>query len=147
MPSNLYGVANAPILAILQGAAQIACPAGTTTPVISTGPLIAPSQGFYYPAVFWFIDVTFGATLPNPVQFGFRIGAGSNLDTVQFDQAALVASSTIQTSVMMFGPASSVPWVAPGSSLSCVITPTGQAITNNSAAGRAWFALFRAPDQ
>lgn len=147
MPSNLYGVANAGILAGVSAQGQVTCPAGVETPVIGTAPLIAPSQGFYYPAIFWFVDITLGASLPTQLRFAFRIGTGSDLDVMQYDLAALVASTTINFTAVMFGNPSSVPWQAPGSVLQATINPQTNGVTANSAAGRAWFALFRAPDQ
>lgn len=147
MPSNLYGVANAPIVTAIGGQGSVTCPAGSTTIVMGIGPIIAPSQGFYYPAIWWLLDFTMGATVPNPIQFGFRIGAGSNLDTTQLNPAIEVANATINMTICMFGPASSTPWLAPGSTINCVITPNLAGVTANPSAGRAWFALFRAPDQ
>ena len=147
MPSNLYGVANAPIITSLVGQSAVACPAGVATVVASVGPIIAPSQGFFYPACFWMTDVTYGASVPSSVTYAFRIGAGSNLDAAQVSPLTFVAAATYDATICMFGPASSVPWLAPGSTVNFTVTPTAQGVTANSVAGRIWFALFRAPDQ
>jgi len=146
-PSNLYGVANAPIVAALNGQGSIVCPPGVSTIVLGVGPVIAPSQGYFYPATWWFLDFTFGAALPSQILFAFRIGSGSNLDAVQLDLSSMVAGQTFQTTICMFGPPSSTPWGGVGSIINYTITPTGQAVTANPTSGRAWFTLFRAPDQ
>lgn len=147
MPSNLYGVANAPTLAILIPTANVACPAGVATTVGTITGIIAPSQGFFYPACWWLTDVTYGASVPGSVQFGFRIGTGSYLDASQLNPLTFVAGATSDATFCMFGPASSVPWQAPGATVNFTITPTAQAVQANGVAGRIWFALFRAPDQ
>jgi hypothetical protein len=144
---NLYGVANAPgPVVVLNQPGDVACPVGANTIVASSPPLIAPSQGFYYPVVWCSFSINFGATNPSLLYLQFQIGAGSTVDFYEVDLLSMGANARINYFPTLVGTPSQTPWVSPGSVINITVNPTSQAVTSAGYASRYRIALLRAPD-
>lgn len=148
MPSNLYGVANAPNIALTVPAiGNLACNPGVETNVMDSGVMIAPSQGFYYPVIQFQGVFSFGASAPTGIVFAGRIGAGADFATWTANLAGMAGSTFEWFNTTLIGPPSSVPWISPGSHIFVTVNPTAQAITISNVGSYAAVFLIRAPDQ
>ena len=148
--ANLYGVANPiiyPAYATVIGGVDLACPAGTETNVIDSGALVAISNGYYYPVVCSYMNVTLGATPPTSLVVAARIGAGSDFSTFGPYPSLLVAGATLFITGMLVGPISQTAWQGAGSHIFVTVNPVAQGITFRSYSSGAFFYLYRAPDQ
>lgn len=149
MGANLYGVANpAPTLiySTLIGGANLACPAGTETNLLSTGTLITPSGGAFYPIAWVNLTFTVGATPPTVVALGVRISGGADLGTFNPNIALFVASTNVTISWCVAGPTSRSTWAAPGNALQISVNPTAQALTAVFTFSQGILGVLRAAD-
>lgn len=147
---NLYGVSNPLALPVAYGpigGTNVPCPAGSETNVITSGPIAAISPGFYYPMLWLSLSILYGGTLPTQIIVAFRIGAGSDVDSVFIPTNSLVASTANVFSATLIGASSQVAWQGSGSTINVTLSPSAQAITLQLTGSRAAIALFRAPDQ
>lgn len=147
--ANLYGVANAPgqfFAANTIGGANVACPPNVFTPIITTGTIIAPSNGYFFVMVWLTLEVAFGATVPTDLQIGCQIGAGSNGNTAG-PSASFTPNVTQQIVSVTATATSQVAWQPPGSTVTVNLRPGAQAVTVNNAGTWMFFVPFRAPDQ
>lgn len=147
--ANLYGVANAPSFSVFAntiGSANIACPASTNTPIITTTAIVAPSQGYFYVLAWINAEVLIGATPPTSLTFTIAIGAGSFVNGVG-PAGSMIASTTELVSAATFSANSQVAWISPGSTVSIACNPFAQPVTVNNAGTWAMFTIMRAPDQ
>lgn len=147
MPSNLYGVANAPALAVKATFGGVICPAGVETNLISSPPLVAPSQGYFYVVCNLMIFVAYQPTLPSAVTFAARIGAGADFDSYPVNLANVAVSTGFEYSLTLISPAFSIPWLGAGSVVNTTANPTGFQINTTGIGSQCWFMLVRAPDQ
>jgi hypothetical protein len=147
--ANLYGVANAAgITALFNTIAggNISCPAGASTAIMTSPVFIAPSQGFFFVAVWANLSVLFGASTPTSVSLAVGIGAGSAVNTVGTSQP-YTPSAAEQLQFATFSATSQVAWLTPGSTITLYLNPFGQAVTTENAGSWATAIMFRAPDQ
>lgn len=124
--ANLYGVANSPGQpgqVTLIGGADVNCPAGSETNILTSPPLIAPSNGYFYAWASGIITLVCGTTPPTAITVGIRVGAGA--DTMQFgiNTSFLTASDFFMVPIGLFTPESTIPWQGAGSTVSIGITP------------------------
>lgn len=146
---NIYGVANPYPLAATYatvGGVDVACPADTETTVITTGALVAPSPGFWYPVVFVFGRWLSGATKPNTLTIAFKLGAGADVASYVVDPAALVNAGRTAIVCSLVGLASATAWVKNGSTLNITALAAAQAGTFLNAGSQALVLLLRGPD-
>jgi hypothetical protein len=145
---NLYGVANCPTAPQGQGlSGNTACPAGAETNVITSTPIIAPSNGYFFPYAFGQVGIQCGATPPSACNISLRIGNGADIGSFGIVQNLLVANAVVTFAITLFGGPSQSPWTGAGSVLNISVTPVGQAVTALQSGGACYFGLFRAPDQ
>lgn len=149
---NLYGVANAPnILAAsngLLGGANITLVSGPETNIADSGALIAPSQGWFYPIVM--ATVPWQAVTAAPLGFIYaaRIGAGADFDGFNYNLTGVTAGPVYTWTVILIGPASSVPWQGAGSHIyTTAILNSAGTVTLFNQGSHFVAGLLRAPDQ
>jgi len=146
--ANLYGVANAPNVFVnaqnLPG--NIACPANTTTTIYTTPAMIAPSNGYFFPAVWANIFINSGASISTGFNCYIAIGAGSYVGISSVGAYGMVANQTVAIEFAGCGPASQVAWQGAGSTVSIGISPATNACTAMQISP-ILVMLMRAPDQ
>lgn len=146
---NLYGVANAPGLPVFAtniGNANIPCPAGSWTPVITSPAMIAPSAGYFYCMIWTTTIIAQGATVATALFAAAQIGAGSVANQVGLGGQAFVANATELVSLFTFSSPSQTAWQGAGSTVSLNLQAVTNAVTCY-ANSEACFVLLRAPDQ
>jgi hypothetical protein len=144
---NVYGIANPlSVPAIVVGGGDVACPAGSPTTVLSSAALSAFAPGDYYPMIWAYLAILFGATPPTAMSVGFQLGAGSTVDFMALPVPLFVANATILFTVPLVGANSGSAWVGAGSIINVTVNPFAQAVTFKYANSRAVIALFRGPD-
>lgn len=149
MPPNLYGVSNAPTRSVtLLPSGDIVIPGTSTwTTVYSTSAIVAPSQGFFYPVIMGFFQMLWSATAPTAIYSGFSIGAGSVVDTNQYDGVFYGAgASYYRDQIFLVGTPSETTWRAPGSVINIQFN-SNQSCTCRGFQFRCVITLMRAPDQ
>jgi hypothetical protein len=114
---------------------------------MDSGPMVAPSGGWYYPVCWAVLSVVYGATLPTNVGFNFQIGAGSGLQGLAINNSIMVANATQQYCYTFVGPPSTVPWQGAGSHLifTAQFNTNPATVSHNGTFAHFW--LMRAPDQ
>lgn len=144
---NVYGIANPwfQCVAYTPGGTTN-CPAGSETTIMTTGALVAPFPGDYYPIVWGLAIVTLGATAPSALTISARITGGSDFDSLGIQPLFLTNGATIQIPFFLVGANSPTAWVSPGSTIDITLFPTGQAVTKAATGNRYLFGLFRGPD-
>jgi hypothetical protein len=146
---NVYGVANPLALPVLYGTASgadVSCPAGSETTVISTGAIAALNAGDYYPFAFGSLAILLGGTAPSALIIAMRLGSAADVATYTFPPALLVNGATIIAPVMLVGANSGSAWIGAGSIINITVTPTGQNVTCKGVGSQFAVALFRGPD-
>jgi hypothetical protein len=106
VPSNLYGVANpnpAPTVAGTIGGANVNCPAATETNFCALTIPPAVSPGWYYPICFGTVAILLTATPSTFINWGARIGAGSDFSLQSTATTMLVANGVFTISLFLFG--------------------------------------------
>jgi hypothetical protein len=148
-PSNLYGVANPVLTSGVQGpSGDFTCPAGVLTVVLQTGPIIAPSPGYYYPMVWGVVIYGTGATPPSDVYVGLTINGGSFVDNYKADgNYYAIANATFDVNFALVGTPSNTLWRSPGSVIQIAIEPFTQPVSYRGYTPRFVYSLFRAADQ
>lgn len=150
MPSNLYGVANAPgspFVAITAGGANVNCPAGVETVVVQSAPMIAPSQGYFYCMVAGQLAIASGATPPTLLTVAARFSTGSDFSSFQIPSTWLTTNYGFIVPAIFSSINSYLNWLAPGSIIQVTLNPTAQAVTAIGAGTTIGFTLLRSPDQ
>ena len=106
MPANLYGTANPnPLPTAVQtiGGVDVAIPPGVET---NFAQLIIPpatSAGWYYPSIWGIASAVLSATPPSTLNFGARIGAGSDFSAYAVRTQLLTASAQFEITLFMVG--------------------------------------------
>src|SRR5215469_9899860 len=138
MGANLYGVANPLILPqyFSPPAGPLITIPGNAETVFVTSPTMATiSQGFFYPMVWGYVAIQFGVGILGPSAFTWRIGAGSDLNIISFNQNTFLANGTCVYPINFTGIASNSVWKPPGNVLNigiqlstaqgCQVNPVG----------------------
>jgi hypothetical protein len=147
--ANLYGVANPLPLPVAYGpvgAADVTCPAGAETTVVTTGAVAAISNGFFYPVIQGVLFVVLGATAPSALQYAFKLGSGSDVVANQIEPGLLVALAELTLPIVLIGASSQNAWKGAGSTINVTLAPTGQAVTLKVTGSQLWVSLQRGPD-
>lgn len=95
--ANLYGVAQPnppPGGNFTIGNVDIVCAAGAETNIISATAILPTAPGVYYPALWGYVSVLFGATVPTSLNFGFRLNGGADLTTFSTWSGTYVANES-----------------------------------------------------
>lgn len=146
---NVYGVANAvPIPAIYAtvAGADVTLTAGSEITIITSGALTALTPGDYYPFIWLCAAVAFGGSAPSALQFAFKIGAGSDVDTLVVAPATLVVSTTVYYCLPLIGAVSASAWTGSGSTINITGKATTNAATVKFVGSRAIVQLLRGDD-
>lgn len=149
--ANLYGVANAPTT-IQNFPASYFLSGGQVlthdvlTVIGTTGPLIAPSQGYFYALCFLTLEIQNGATVAQGLNIGVAIGAGSYTNTIGYYTYFLTPSGNNFIPATLFSATSQTAWQGAGSVLNFGVTPSTNSCTI-LAGSQALVMLVRAPDQ
>jgi hypothetical protein len=149
MPSNLYGVANAPgfIATGYSAVGAISCPAAAYTTVMTFNNIVAPSQGYFYPICWGSWTIGFTTTLPTDLRLGFNINGGSTVDQFQIDTALYVSNGWLQVYSVLNGTPSSTLWLAPGATINFTVNPITNLVNFRNYSSKFTVMLLRAPDQ
>ncbi len=144
---NIWGVANpVPLPTIAGPSGNVTLPVLTETTILSSAAIIAPYPGAYYPIVYCQLFVLLGAAPPTSLTFGFKLGAGADVDTAVVNPALLVANATIAFYGTMVGANSPTAWIGAGSVINVTGLVGGAVATAQVAGSRCLFALARGPD-
>lgn len=149
--ANLYGVANAPTTIQYFGASYFLSGGqvlthDVNTVIGTTGPLIAPSSGYFYALSFLTFEIQNGAAVPQGLNIGSAIGAGSYTNTIGYYTYWLTPSGNNFVSATLYTSASQVAWQGAGSVVNFGVNPATNS-TTILAGGAATVMLVRAPDQ
>lgn len=144
---NIYGIAN-PLAtpAVYVNTADQTLTAGTEVTIITTGALTALNPGTYVPMIWLYANILMGASLPSALQFAFKLGSGSDVDTQVVDVADATASKGWQYAVPLIGVPSATAWIGSGSTINITATATTNAATFKYATSRALVLLLRVDD-
>ena len=142
---NLYGAA-VPFAtpAVYIAAADVTLTAGTEVTCITTGALTAYSPGTWYPLIFLTYDIIFGGTASTALQFAFKLGSGSDVDTFVVEPGLLVNSAEITSGVCLVGTPSNTSWSGAGSTINITGKATTTACTFKKVGSRAVVVLLPA---
>jgi len=146
---NIYGVANPLALPAVYnsvGGADVTLTAGSEVTIITTGAIAGLGPGDYYPFIWLLAAVLMGGTAPTALQFAFKLGAGSDVDTFVVAPATLIASATVLYAIPLVGVNSSTNWIGAGSTINITAKASTTAATLKNVGSRAIVALFRGPD-
>jgi spore coat protein U-like protein len=125
---------------------NVSCPAGVETTFITTGALSLPSPGGYFPLILLSVAITFGASLPAPMTFAFKLGAGADVDSQLLGTILFTANATILFAIALVGVNSTTSWYPGPSTINITCNPTGQAVTVAGGSTRALVFFQRGPD-
>lgn len=107
MPANLYGVAQPnplPVIGSIIGGTNVVIPGTNVETNFFTIPVPpATAPGWYYPNVWGVVVVSLTATPPSFVNWGARIGAGSDFSVQATGNALLVASGNLELTLFLPG--------------------------------------------
>ncbi|SRR5579884_1068332 len=146
---NIYGVANPQPIAAAYGtasSADVTLTAGSEITVITTGAIVAPSPGFWYPMIWLSWTVVLGATASTALVFAFKLGSGADVDTFTIEPGLLQNNAELQSCVVLVGVASATAWVGSGSTINITGKATAQNATFKGVGSRAVVRLIRGPD-
>jgi hypothetical protein len=146
---NVYGIAAPATLPAIYGAvgaADVTLTAGAEVTAITTGAITAANPGDYYPLIWLWLTILFGATAPTALQFAFKLGAGSDVDTFVIEPGLLTNLGEIQVGVPLIGANSATAWQGSGSTINITGKATTTACTVKAVGSRAIVALMRGPD-
>lgn len=144
---NLYGTANPLALpAVYTNGSDVTLTAGSEITIITTGALAALGPGDYYPMIWLYADIAFGATVSTALTFAFKIGAGSDVDSQAVDLTDVTASKSFQFAIPLIGANSGTAWIGAGSTINITALAATTAATFAHLFSRAIVALFRGPD-
>lgn len=148
--ANVYGVANPnpiPTLSGTIGAADVAIPAGTETNFSSTPANLPTLPGWFYPAIYGNVTITFGATPPTLVNINCRLNNGADIESMVIHGGFYVANGSLLVPVnfQCQGTFVSNPSGTWNFQLSC--TSASQGLTIRAAGTWLWCQWMRAPDQ
>jgi hypothetical protein len=141
---NIYGVANpglTPVSAI--PSADVTLTAGSEVTVITSGALAAFAPGEYCPVIHVVLAVLLGATAPTALQFAFKIGSGSDVDTYVVEPGLLVALAEFTLTIFLLGVPDPAAWIGAGSTINVTDKATTTACTVKKVGSRALFGLSR----
>jgi hypothetical protein len=121
--------------------------AGAWTTILSTGPFVALSPGFYFPVMYYNIVIGSGASAPVGFTAGISVNNGAVYTQNAYDYRLFVANGFISLAGALPGPAASGIWFGAGATVQL----QGYSFTNASTAEQngtwALVQIFRAPDQ
>lgn len=142
---SIWGVNQAlPNPAIVTAAADVSCPAGSETNVLSasiTAP--APGQNLAMQSDIACV-IAIGATAPSAMTINARVGAGADYDSWTVPPALLVANANLSLAPSLVGTFARNA-LAGGPTINITVNPTGQAVTFK-AQSRAVHAVFVGAD-
>lgn len=145
----IWGVADPTPAALSYGtasAADVTLTAGSEVTIITTGALVALNPGPYYPLIWLTVAVILGATAPTALQFAFRLGAGSDVDTYVVEPGMLVNLAEFTLGIPLVGLNSAAAWIGSGSTVNVTGKATTTACTVKGVGTRALVQLMRGPD-
>lgn len=147
-PSNLYGVANAPMILFASPsfAGNVSCTANVMTGVFTSGSIVAPSQGYFAVAVWASLRILNGATPPTGLAFAIAIGAGSYNTAQQIGGQGLTPSGNNYVSMYALSVPSNTAWTGAGSTITLGVTAQTTA-TTVMGDSHCMIMLYRIPDQ
>lgn len=144
---NVYGIASPMALpAVYTAGADVTLTAGAETTMITTGAISAPGPGDLYPMIWLCVAILFGATAPTALTFAFKLGSGSDVDSLAVAVASMVANATTYYYIPLIGVNSGTAWIGAGSTINITGLAVTTAATFKFAGSRALVALFRGPD-
>jgi hypothetical protein len=144
---TVYGVAQPlPLPAVYTPSGDVTCNSSTETTCITTGAINAGNPFDYYPLIWGVATIYLGGTAPSALVLAFKIGAGSDVDTLTVDPGQLVNSAKLMIPFMLVGANSASAWSGAGSTINITANATGQAVTFKQVGSRAIVALLRGPD-
>lgn len=144
---TVYGVAAPmPLPAVYNPSGDVTCNSGTETTCITTGAINAGNGFDYYPIIWGVATIYLGGTAPSALVLAFKIGSGSDVDTITVDPGQLVNSAKLVVPFVLVGANSSSAWSGVGSTINITCNATGQAVTFKQVGSRAIVALYRGPD-
>ena len=141
---NIYGVANpgfTPTVAI--PSADVTLTAGSEITCITSGAIAAYGPGAYVPVIYACLCVVCGATAPTALQFAFKIGAGSDVDTYVVEPGELVNLAEFTITIPLLGVSDAAAWIGAGSTINVTGKATTTACTVKKVGSRALFTLQR----
>lgn len=148
--ANLYGVSNTPLALTNQtliGNASIVCPAGVETNIFQTPALQSLDRGVYYPVVWAYITLQFGATVPSALLISLRINNGADIVTIQNFVDTTKASLAEYYFFVAAGPPSTTAFLPPGVPIQISVNSGAQSCTAAIGYCNALMGIFRANDQ
>lgn len=130
-----------------QGGGDVACPAGSTTTVLSIGgnntTVLALGTDTFSPNVDITLAILLGATPPTALVVSYNtVGGPGNIDTYSVAPATLVANATLVIGITLIGPASKLTWQTATAPI-IQVDPTGQAVTVKNVGSRGIFSLYQ----
>lgn len=145
----IYGVANPLAAAAIYGTASaddVTLTAGSEVTIVTTGALTALNPGPYYPLIWLVAAVLCGVTAPTALQFAFKLGAGSDVDTYVVEPGLLTTSAEFVIAVPLVGVNNAAAWIGSGSTINITGKATTTACTVKGVGTRAMVQLVRGPD-
>jgi hypothetical protein len=146
---NIYGIAAPNALPLAYGpvgAADVTLTAGSEVTFIAAAGVAALNQGDYYPVIWGMVSLVFGVAAPTALVLAFKIGSGSDVDTITVEPGLLVNSTEICIPFMFVGIVSASVWLGSGATVNITGKATTNAATAKAAGTRAIVALMRGPD-
>lgn len=143
---QIYGIANPYATpAVYIASADVTLTAGSEVTVITTGAITANpagTPGTFYPLIFLTWTLVMGGTASAAVQFAFKLGSGSDVDTFVVEPGLLVNSAEIENEVTLVGAASNSAWIGAGSTINITGKATTTACTFKKVGSRAVVLLL-----
>lgn len=125
---------------------DVACPAGTSTPITTGQSTLLVNPGGYVVIVDCTIAILLGATPPTNITVQLTINNGATLNTYNVPPALLVAGATILVPIRMVAPEVTSIFAPPGAPVNILLRPTAQAVTFKAIGSSAWLRIERGPD-
>lgn len=146
--ANLYGVANAPQITfqILSFGSTTTCNANVITPVLTSGAITAPSQGWFQVIAWLCLRIINGATTPTGLAFQMAIGAGSYNNATQIGGQGLTPSASNYITAMCETVPAQTAWMGAGSTVTFGVTAQTNS-TQIAADSCGLLMLMRTADQ
>ncbi len=144
---SIWGIA-APgtIPAVYTNTVDVTLTAGTETTIITTGAITGVGLGDFYPVIWLAVAILMGATAPTALTFAFKLGSGSDVDSLAVAVGSLVVSTTVYYYIPLIGTNSGTAWVGSGSTINITALAATTAATFKFAGSRAMVALQRGLD-
>lgn len=148
--ANLYSVASpnpTPNASFTIGSVDIVCTAGVETNIVSMTPSLPTCAGVYYPVMWGWIILTFGASVPGSMGFAMRVNNGADLVNWGTNFPQYVANATL-TYPVYFAAGSFVQSYPLGAfNLQVSVIANAQPVTVRTSGTVIFGQWMRAPDQ